>query len=408
MNTQFSASFFAGNRARLRELFTGTAPIVLTANGLLQRNNDTTFAFRQDSHFWYLTGLDDPDLILVMDKGKEYLIVPGRTDSREAFDGRLDSDALKERSGVQDVMDDKSGWKQLDARLKRVHHVAVLAAPSPYIEAHGMYTNPARRRLVHKIRQSNPSLEMLDLRPHLTLMRAQKQPEEVAAIQQAIDVTTGTLKKLRRKGLQRFEYEYVIEAEITAGFRRFGAAHAYAPIVAAGGNACTLHYIANDGQIGADQLVLLDVGAEVSNYAADITRTYASAEPTKRQLQVWQAVMDVRAFALGHIGRGVLIHDYETKVAQYLGEKLRELGLVKTIEHDTVRHYYPHATSHFLGLDVHDVGDYDKPLLPGMVLTVEPGIYIPEEGIGVRIEDDVLITQDGIDVLSANLPCELI
>lgn len=118
--------------------------------------------------------------------------------------------------------------------------------------------------------------------------------------------------------------------------------------------------------------------------------------------------MEVRAFALERVKPGTVMGDYEKQIEHFMGEKLRELGLIKSIEHDAVRRYYPHGTSHFLGLDVHDVGEYDKPLAVGMVLTVEPGIYIPEEGIGIRVEDDVLVTQDGNSVLSAHLPRELV
>lgn len=403
----FDSSFFKENRERLKSLFTGTAPIILTAHGLLQRNNDTTFPFRQDSNFWYLTGLDDPDLILVIDKSKEYLIVPGRSDSREAFDGSVDVEALQARSGIDEIMDEKAGWKQLDARLKKVHHVATLAAPASYIEAHGFYTNPARRRLVREIKKANPNVELLDLRPHLTRMRSIKQPQELLAIKQAISLTSVTLKKLQKKGFQKYSHEYQIEADITANFRKSGAGHAYTPIVAAGSNGCTLHYVANNDVVPADGLILLDVGAEISNYAADITRTYAVNEPTKRQQQVWAAVIEVQQFAIGLLKPGVLVQDYEKQLEHFMGEKLRELGLIKSIEHDAVRKYYPHATSHFLGLDVHDIGDYERPIEAGMVLTVEPGIYIPEEGIGIRIEDDVLVTDDGVEVLSESLPRDL-
>lgn len=408
MNTLFTAGFFAGNRERLRQLFTGTAPIVLTANGLLQRNGDSSFPFRQDSTFWYLTGLEEPDLVLVMDKGKEYLIVPGRSDSREAFDGSIDIDALRRASGVEEVLDEKNGWKQLSGRLAKVHHVATLAAPPAYVEAHGLYTNPARRRLVDRIKEANPELEMLDLRPQITRMRSIKQPEELAAIKQAIDITGAVLKKMHKRGFEKYVTEYGIEGEITSGFRKKAAQHAYAPIIASGAHACTLHYCSNSGPVQPGELILLDVGAEVSHYAADITRTYAVGTLTKRQQQVWSAVMEVRAFALERVKPGTVMGDYEKQIEHFMGEKLRELGLIKSIEHDAVRRYYPHGTSHFLGLDVHDVGEYDKPLAVGMVLTVEPGIYIPEEGIGIRVEDDVLVTQDGNSVLSAHLPRELV
>ncbi len=404
MSNSLDSTFFKGNRERLRSLFTGTAPIVITANGLLQRNGDSNFAFRQDSSFWYLTGIEEPDVLLVMDKDKEYLIVPDRDEHRAAFDGAIDTSHLSEVSGISDVQEAKSGWKLLSARLKRVKHVATLAAAPAYLESQGLYTNPARNRLIDQIKVANEDVEMLDLRPHLARMRMVKQPIELELLQQAVDTTVDTLQRLKKKGWQKFSYEYELEAAITSGFRSSAATHAYHPIVAAGKNACTLHYTHNNDAIEQGSLLLLDVGAEVNNYAADITRTYIVGEPTKRQQQVFDAVLDVHHFACNLLKPGVLIREYEESVQQYMGEKLRELGLIKSIEQDTVRHYYPHATSHFLGLDVHDVADYDRPLEPGMVLTVEPGIYIPEEGIGIRIEDDVVIEETGIRVLTDKLP----
>jgi Xaa-Pro aminopeptidase len=404
MSDKLNASFFAGNRERLKTLFTGTAPIVLTANGLLQRNSDVTYPFRQDSTFWYLTGITEPDIVLVIDKTKEYLIVPERDERRAAFDGSLELSEFTERSGIELILGDSAGWRQLGARLKKVKHVATLAASPAYVKSHGMYTNPARARLIKKLTSHNIDLELLDLRPHITKMRAIKQPAEIEILQSAIDLTSKSLLSLKKKGWQKFEYEYQLEAALTASFKSVGADHAYQPIVASGKNACTLHYVENNSKIADDSLLLLDVGAEISHYAADITRTYSTGTPTKRQQQVFDTVIAIQDFAYQQLKVGAKLRDYEAAVEQYMGEKLRELGLIKVIEHDEVRKYYPHATSHFLGLDVHDVGDYDLPLEAGMVLTVEPGIYIPEEGIGVRIEDNILIEADGIRVLSEKLP----
>ena len=405
----FTSEFFAGNRQRLRELFTGTAPIVITANGLLQRLGDSTFGFAQDANFWYLTGIDEPDIVLVMDRDKEYLIVPRRSASREAFDGAVTDEDLSRRSGIQTVLDDQVGWELLTGRVKKVRHVATIVAPPSYIEAYGMYTNPARAALRERLMSYNDDLELLDLSPHLTRMRMIKQPAELRAIQSAIDVTAASLKAVTRPAkLRSLTLEHEIEAEIGYGFRKLGASgHAFEPIVAGGERACVLHNVSNQAKLSADELLLADVGAEVEHYAADITRTFALGQPTRRQQAVHQAVLDTQRFALTRLKPGVLIRDYEQEVEQFLGEKLRELNLIKTITHDAVRAYCPHAISHFLGLNVHDIGDYDRPLEPGVVLTVEPGIYIPQEAIGVRIEDDVLITETGVKVLSNKLSREL-
>jgi Xaa-Pro aminopeptidase len=398
-----NAEFFVENRKRLTELFTGTAPIIMTANGLLQRNSDVTYPFRQDSSFWYFTGIEEPDIILVIDKNKEYLIVPERDASRQAFDGVIDVAALTACSGIEQVLTADQGWKQLGVRLKKVKHIATLAPAPDYIEHHGIYTNPARARLLTQVREFNPDIELLDLRDHITRLRMVKQPVELECIHAAIEITADALTALRKRGWDRFEYEYQLESAITDRFNKRRARHAYSPIVASGGNACTLHYVHNSGLVQADAFVLLDVGAEVNNYAADITRTYAVGSVSKRHSSVYESVLAVQEYAFDLLKPGITVKEFEHKVQQFMGEKLRELGLIKSIESDEVRKYYPHATSHFLGLDVHDVGDYERPLEPGMVMTVEPGIYIPEENIGVRIEDNVVITESGVENLSAKL-----
>jgi Xaa-Pro aminopeptidase len=406
----FDSDFFAGNRERLRQLFTGTAPIVITANGRMQQASDEAYPFFQDSSFWYLTGIDEPDIILVMDKSKEYLIVPEQSYVQEAFDGIIDLDDLVRRSGITEVLNEKEGWKSFGARLKRVRHVATLGASPKYLDVFGMYTNPARSVLISKLKEYNPNLELLDVRTHMGRLRMIKQPAELAAMQHAIDITIDTLKAVTRPAqLAKYAYEYEIEADITRGFRRSGAqGNAFSPIVASGQHACTMHNMANGGTLASDELLLMDVGAQVSHYTADLARTVSLGTVSRRQVAVYDAVQEVQAFAYSLLKPGVLLREYEKAVEEFMGEKLRELGLIKIIERDIVRRYFPHAASHFLGLDTHDAGDYDRPLEPDVVLAVEPGIYIPEEAIGVRIEDNVRITADGIEVLSARLPAQLV
>jgi Xaa-Pro aminopeptidase len=409
MESHFTSEFFAGNRQRLRELFTGTAPIVISANGLLQRGADSGYSFSQDANFWYLTGLDEPDLVLVLDRDKEYLIVPGRDANRQAFDGAPDAGQLARRSGITTIYDGEEGWQQLGNRAKKVKHVATIAPPPAYIEHYGLYTNPARAAMVTKLKTYNGELQLLDLGPHVARLRMAKQPAELKAVQAAIDITLASLKDAFRPAkLKKYAHEYELEAEIGYGFRRRGAQdHAFAPIVAGGARACTLHNVANGAALSADELVVVDVGAEVEHYAADITRTVSLSTPSRRQQAVHAAVLETQQYALGLLEPGVLLANYERDVEHFLGEKLRELGLIKTISHENVRKFCPHATSHFLGLNVHDIGDYDRPLEPGIVLTVEPGIYIPDESLGIRIEDDILITKTGNQNLSRKLSPEL-
>src|SRR5687767_2921511 len=376
-NLFFDSSFFVDNRERLRQLFTGTAPIVITANGLMQQASDEPYPFHQDRSFWYLTGIDEPGVVLVMDKGKEYLIVPPREVVREQFDGSIDFEALSRASGIQTVLYEKEGWKQLVPRLKKVQHVATLAASPRFIDFLGMYTNPARTDLIQRLKDANSSLELLDLRTHLSRMRMVKQEVELAAIQKAIDITIDTLKEITKpKQLGKYAFEYEIEADLTRGFRRRGAqGHAFTPIVASGERACTLHHIQNNAPLASGELLVLDVGAQADYYAADLTRTFAlGGHATRRQQLVYESVQESQQYALSLLKPGVLLRDYEKQMEEFVGEKLRELGLIKSIDRDSVRRFFPHATSHFLGLDTHDSGDYDHPLEPGVVLAVEPGI----------------------------------
>lgn len=406
MESFFGSEFFAGNRARLRSLFSGKAPIVITANGLLQRSADTTYSFRQDSNFWYLTGLDEPDLILVLDKEKEYLILPAGYEARRRFDGGQPVDWLAQRSGVGSVLEYEVGWKQLSARLKRVKHVATLAALPAYVEHYNFYTNPARASLIAKIQEVNAEIELLDLRQHLTRMRVIKQPEELRAMEKAIDITLAGIKNITRK-IDKYVSEQAIAADLTHYFAKKAAGHAFDPVIASGGHAAIIHHMAPAASLEPGGLLLMDVGAEVEHYAADISRTYFSKPPTKRQQAVYEAVLETQEYALGLLKPGVVHSKYEEAVRHFMGEKMRELGLIKSITKENIHKYNPTYTSHSLGLDTHDVSDRDEVFAPGSVWTVEPGIYIQEEGIGVRIEDDVLVTEDGHKLLTDKLPKRL-
>lgn len=409
MQHVFPSGFFIGNRTALMRAVEPGTPVVLAAHGLLQRAGDSPFPFHQDSNFWYLTGIHEPDLVLVMDDRESYIIVPGRSSSREAFDGAVDTEALSKVSGIDMFFYEEEGWRRLAGRLKKTRKVQTLLPPRAYIEQYGMYTNPSRGRLVDRMRHWQADLGLVDVREHLIAMRMYKQPEELAAIQKAIDCTVRGIQQVAsRKQMRRYEYEFEIENDLTAAFRTVEAAgHAFTPIVAAGKRACTLHNVGNDGMLADGSLVVIDVGAEVSHYAADITRTVAYGGYSERQQAVHSAVLAAQKYALSLLKPGTMLKEYEQQVETCIGERLQELGLVEKADHDSIRRYYPHAASHFLGLDVHDAGDYSRPLAPGMVLTCEPGIYIPEEGIGVRIEDDVLITETGNTVLSDALPREL-
>lgn len=405
--SQFKQDFFTNNRKKLKNLFMGTAPIVLSANGLLQQNSDNTYPFRQDSSFWYFTGINIPGALLVMDREDEYLIIPNRSDFSEYADGEINYQDLIDNSGINIILDQTLGWKKLSSRIKKVKHVAILPSQGPYIESLGFYVNPARQVLTDRLKDINQDLKLLDLSGHITRLRSIKQDLEILAIRKAVDITTDTFKVIK-KNLKKYVYEYDIEATVLSEFRKKNSTPAYQSIVASGLNACTLHYNQNNSKLNLKQLVLVDIGASVENYASDITRTVSlNDDITKRQQQVLDTVIEVQNFAVAQIKPGVSFKKYELEVEQYMGERLRSLGIIDTTSSGNVRKFFPHSTSHFLGLDPHDVGNYELAFEPGMVITIEPGIYIPTESIGVRVEDDFLITDTGATSLSQNLPSRL-
>lgn len=408
MKSRFSSSFFTGNRRRLQAACRGGL-IVVAANGLLQRGSiDSSYLFYQDADFWYLTGIDEPDVLLVIDGSDEYLMVPERPAIREAFDGAVDSGPLTRRSGVQTVLYGREGWQRLGERLRKTKRV-LTPAPHKYTTRHGIYPNPARAVMKTRFKAYNRELEFVDILPKLARLRMIKQPAELRAMQAAIDITVDTLAEILKPArLRKYGHEYELEADITRGFRHSGAwGHSFEPIVAGGQRACTLHNVSNDSALKPGELVVVDVGAEAEHYAADITRTVSLGKPTKRQRDVHQAVLEVQTYALDLLRPGIKLHDYEKKVREHMGGKLVVLGLITINTPQEVQKFYPHGTSHFIGLNVHDAGDYERPLEPGMVVSCEPGIYIRDEGIGVRIEDDVLITKTGNKVLTAKLPKSL-
>jgi Xaa-Pro aminopeptidase len=245
-----------------------------------------------------------------------------------------------------------------------------------------------------------------DCRMDVAKMRAIKRPEEIQVIKKAVLVTNDAFARAK-KLLPTLNYEYEVEAEFSYYFRKKAAAfHAYDPIVASGRNACTLHYNHNNDALQKDTLLLIDIGARVDGYAADITRTYAIGQPTERQIAVHAAVESAQQRIISLLRPGLSIKEYHDEVDSIMQSALNDLGLSRSTP-DGSRGYFPHAISHGLGIDVHDSLGRPSEFLAGMVLTVEPGIYIPEEGIGVRIEDNILITETGHDNLSASLSTSL-
>jgi len=407
MEDIFTSEFFVGNRVRLREAAGTDAPIVLTANGVLQRSADNTFKFRQESNFWYATGIDDPDVVVVIDGGEEYLIVPTRDAVMETFEGSVDLEGLKRRSGITTVLDEKAGWERLGKLLRKAHTkaVATLDPPPAYMEFYQFYTNPARAELVRKIRTYKKSIVLVDLREAFAKLRVVKQVPEIAAIRRAVDVTVSGLQFVTdRQRLGSYSNEYEIEADITREFRRHGCGHAFDPIAVSGKRGVTMHATENSGQLHKGEMIIMDVGAEVGWYASDVARTVMTGEPSKRQRALYDAVCEAQDYAYSLIKPGVVHKEYEKENERFIGEKLRQLGIIKDTDRESIRRHFPHMMSHFVGLEAHDVGDYGQAMQAGSVMVVEPGMYSFDEGLGVRIEDMVVITENGYEHLSSHLP----
>lgn len=396
------SSFFAKNRSNLLKKFAGFTPIVVTANGLVQRTrDDEVFPFEQNGNFWYLTGVSEPDVILVIDESEEYLILPERNDRHKVFSEQVDKNRIKNISSIDKIYDYREGWEKLTNSLKKSKNFSTIKPPEEYLDTYDVYTNPASRVLVKKIFAINPGLNQSDISKEIISLRMIKTDEEINCIRRAISYTGEILARIS-ENITEYKNEHDIAADLNDFYFRNNLNYAFMPIVAAGKNATILHYKSNKDPIGKKAPVLIDTGVKFNNYCSDITRTIIK-DPNPRSKAVYQAVADTQAYAMGQLKSGVTMKDYETNVAKFIAGELQKLGLIKEITNESVRKYYPHGTSHSLGIDVHDPADYSLPLKPGMVITVEPGIYIPEENIGVRIEDNVLITKDGIENLSSSI-----
>lgn len=400
----FSADFFAGNRRELLKL-SKSKVIVIPAHQTMQRNSDNVFAFRQESNFWYLSGIETPDCVLVISEKETFVILPKRDWVEEAFDGATDANELTKISGIDQILPEREGWQKLTALLQKHKTVGALL---PMQQRHfNIAMNPARAQIIAKMKRRTTNLKIKDIRLQLAQMRMIKQSVEIKAIQQAIDITNNTLLEVFAQGwAKKYKTEYELDTDITAGFRRRGAKqHGFTPIIANGKKTCTIHPLDNSSELAQGSLLLVDLGAELHNYTADISRTIPiGSKMSPRQKEVFEAVHDVCKYAYSLLKPGQNYMEYEKLVETYMGTKLLELGVIKTATRNNIRKYFPHRTSHSLGLDPHDAMDYSGDIQENMILTVEPGIYIPEEGIGVRIEDDLLITKTGCKNLSGGLP----
>lgn len=398
-----SPEFFINNRRRLREKV-NTEVIIVAANEEMQKKADAAFPFAQDAHFYYLTGILEAGWKLIFIGDKPLLVAPSRSESQSLFDGSFSLEDARRVSGINEIITETE-YKVL---LKdwAVEHASVgTITDDPHKHYYTFMLNNGPIKNVQLLRRTFKQVD--DIRPTLSALRAIKQPEEITQIRQAIRITVDAFKIIHAHRAH-YANERHIAAKLYFDFISEGAESlAYESIVAAGKNACTLHYVQNTADIKKDELVLIDAGAQYGQYAADITRTYArdKAAVSPRFVELHTAVEQAHQKIIELIRPGLALADYNDQVDTIMKQALQSVGLYN--DESDYRRYFPHAISHGLGLDVHEsLGGYKK-FKPGMVLTVEPGIYVPEEAIGVRIEDDILVTETGNENLSAALPTGL-
>jgi Xaa-Pro aminopeptidase len=430
VNTGVDTARYAARRARLLAQMPPGAVAVLPTAPEVTRNADSEYLYRHDSYFYYLTGFIEPEaaVVLVAASGaapaRAILFCREKNLEREIWEGfRHGPQAARDAFGF----DQAHAISALDDEIARL----LANAPALYYALDGKLDARVASWLSAVRAKSRTGVTapavMADLLPLLDEMRLLKDDSEQATMQRAADISAGAhIRAMRaaRAGM----HEYELEAELLYEFRRNGAqAPAYNSIVAAGANACVLHYSANNAQALDGDLVLIDAGCELDGYASDITRTFpANGRFTAPQKRLYELVLAAQAAALAAIAPGLPYSGAHEAAVQVLAQGMLDLGLLQgtldeVIADKRYTQFYMHGTGHWLGMDVHDVGQYrdvtqeDKPsraLQAGMVVTVEPGIYVrPAQGvpqeywnIGIRIEDDVLVTADGHTILSAAAP----
>lgn len=390
------------NRKSLTQALEGGV-LVVCAYDAMQQSADMEAVFLQESNFWWLTGIEEAGWKVVIDLSRQHttLVRPQRSHVNMIFNGSTGDDEILRVSAANEIIN-FDDFEPLLRRLARNH--SVVRTVYDKRADHEFVHNPAQLNLFNILDRIFANSN--DASKEIASIRAIKQDDEQAAIHKAVTLTTAAFKHVRGR-LPQLKYEYEIEAEFSYYFRKHGAHHAYTPIVASGSNACTLHYGKNNQKIPARGMILIDIGARVDGYAADITRTFA-VNPTKRQAEVHAAVERAHKAIIKLIQPGLSLQQYVQSVNEIMKKEMIDLGLLKDANDDEAyRKYFPHSIGHGLGVDVHDSLGSSRLLQSGMVLTVEPGIYIPEEGIGVRIEDDILITSTGNKNLSASLSTAL-
>ncbi len=383
------------------------------------RSADQFFPFRQHPDFFYLTGIDQEKSILMLFPDspnpalREALFLLETNEHISIWEGhKYTREEATAVSGIESVL-----WlPAFEAMMKE----AMLYANNVYVNTLENPRYPGEHhyrsiRFARGLKENYPMHNYRRATPIVTSLRLIKSPAEIEIIQKAIDITTGAYLRVL-KFVKPGVAEYEIEAEVVHEYiRNRATGHSFYPIVASGANACVLHYVSNNQVCRNGDLLLLDSGAEYANYAGDMTRTFpVNGRFSPRQKEIYNACLRVMKEARKMLMAGTNIDSYHKEVMKIMESELLGLGLItrRDIEkqdpaNPALKKYFPHGTSHFMGLDVHDEGHRFETFKPGMLLSCEPGIYIKEEGIGIRIENNVLIAENGPKDLTANVPVEV-
>lgn len=417
-------SAFSARRTRLMEHMGRGIAVIPTAPELL-RNRDNQHPYRTDSYFHYLTGFGEPEAVLVLIAGetpRSILFCRDKDTDKEVWNGfRWGPDAAREAFGCDETYSIKSFDEKLAELLADQPALWFSLGQEPAWDVRIAAALNAVRAQVRAGKQ--PPEEIRDVRATLDSMRLIKDSSEIATMRRAAAISAaGHCRAMRATRPGRYEYE--IEAELLHEFRNCGCqAPAYASIVAGGANACILHYVANDQPLRAGELLLIDAGGELDNYASDITRTFpVNGRFSAAQAEVYNLVLAAQAAAIVAIKPGASFMDPHQAALKVLVQGMLDMKLLQgtldgLIESEAYKRFYMHRTGHWLGLDVHDAGSYRsgetwRVLQPGMLLTVEPGCYIRAAAdvpaafhdIGVRIEDDALVTETGCEIITQAAP----
>ncbi len=415
---KINSSLFIENRKRLTAVMKPGSILVLNSNDILPSNADGTMPFKQNTDLFYFTGIEQEETILVLfpdakdEAHREILFIRDVNKELVVWEGdKLTDTEAEEISGIKNIQP-VSKFSQLFKHL-------VSDAENIYLNANehkraSFEVETREDRFIKKCRIDFPLNNYLRAAPLIYNLRVIKSSKEVEFIKKACDLTEKGFRRVL-KFIKPGVKEYEIEAEFAHEFIRNGQSFAdYSPIIASGVDSCSLHYDKNYKTCKDGDVVLMDTAAMYANYNADMTRTApVNGKFTKRQKQVYNSVLKVHNATRNLMVKGKMLESLLKDTECLIEKELIELGLINPAalkddneKKDLVKKYYPHGVAHFLGLDVHDVGYFHKPLAPGMVLTCEPGIYIREEGFGIRLENNILITDSGNTDLMASIPIE--